>query len=275
MKKILVPVDFSEKAEFATSFASKINDQIDCEVHLLHLVELPENVVDMVSGNSSSIPEKMLYLRRIRDRLLTYISTHFPEDNTIHYSIRVKNPYEGIIEYSNKIKTDLIIMGSKGISNFDEILIGSNTEKVVRTSKAPVLVVKQSVDNFSLKNIVFASNFKDDNKKAFANFLQFAKEFKSNIQFLKINTPNKFQGTAKTIIDIKAFLSDFDLPKHSIHVYSDSSIENGILNFSNEIEADLIALNTHGKSGLSQFFNGSVSKSITKNALKPIITFKI
>ena len=70
MKKILVPVDFSEKSEFATNLAARINKKIDCEIHLLHLVELPKNVVDMVAGSKNSIPEKMLYLRKIRDRLL-------------------------------------------------------------------------------------------------------------------------------------------------------------------------------------------------------------
>ena len=275
MKKLLIPVDFSEKSEFATHLAAKINKKIACEVHLLHLVELPANVVDMVSGSSNSIPERMLYLRKIRDRLLEYIRNHFPEDNSVHYSIRVKNPYEGIIEYSKKINADLIIMGSKGISDFDEILIGSNTEKVVRTSEIPVLVVKKSVEKFKLKNVVFASNFKNDNKEAFKKFLEFAKEFKSKINLLKINTPSKFESSTKTKQEIKEFLSDFDLPKHSIHVYSDTSVQNGVLNFCKETKADLIAITTHGRSGLSQFFNGSVSKSITKNATRPIITFKI
>ena len=275
MKKILIPVDFSEKSEFATNLAAKINKKIDCEVHLLHLVELPANVIDMVSGSSNSIPERMLYLRKIRDRLLEYIRNHFPEDNSVHYSIRVKNPYEGIIEYSKKINADLIIMGSKGISDFDEILIGSNTEKVVRTSEIPVLVVKKSAEKFKVKNVVFASNFKNDNKEAFDKFLSFVKEFKSNVKLLKINTPSKFESSSKTKQEIKEFLADFELPKHSIHVYSDTSIENGILNFCKETKADIVAITTHGRSGLSQFFNGSVSKSITKNAVRPIITFKI
>jgi len=275
MKKILVPVDFSEKSEFATNLAARINKKIDCEIHLLHLVELPKNVVDMVAGSKNSIPEKMLYLRKIRDRLLEFIKNHFPEDNSIHYGIRVKNPFEGILEYSKKISADLIIMGAKGISDFDEILIGSNTEKVVRTSEVPVLVVKKSAEKFKLKSIVFASNFKEENKKMFANFLSFAKEFKSNIKLLKINTPSKFESSANTKQQIEDFLQEFNLPKHSIHVYNDTSVQNGILNFSKEVKADLIAISTHGRSGLSQFFNGSISKSITKNVLRPIITFKI
>jgi nucleotide-binding universal stress UspA family protein len=173
MKKILVPIDFSEKSEFAINLAAKINEKTDCEIHVIHLVELPENVIDMIAGSINSIPERMLYLRKIRSRLLDYIKKSFPDDDTIRYSIRVKNPYQGIIDYSKKINADLIIMGSKGISDFDEIMIGSNTEKVVRTSVIPVLVVKTSITKFNFNTIVYASNFKEDNKQVFQKFLDF------------------------------------------------------------------------------------------------------
>lgn len=275
MRKILVPIDFSKKSEFATKLAAKIHKKIECEIYLLHLVELPTGVIDMASGSRFSIPESMMYLRKLRDRIIEFKQEFFPDDDSIHYVIKVKNPYEGIIDYSKKINADLIVMGSKGLSDFDEILIGSNTEKVVRTSEIPVLVAKKNVDKFKLKNLVFASNFKEENKEVFGKFLTFAKEFKSTINLVKVNTPSKFESSFDTRQRISEFISDFDLPKHSINVYNDTSVQNGILNFSREINADLIALSTHGRSGLSQFFNGSVAHSISKNALRPIITFKI
>ena len=65
------------------------------------------------------------------------------------------------------------------------------------------------------------------------------------------------------------------MPKHSINIYNDTSIEKGILNFSRDINADLIALSTHGRSGLSHLFSASVTKNLSKNALKPMLTIKI
>ncbi|WP_299047333.1 universal stress protein [uncultured Polaribacter sp.] len=74
---------------------------------------------------------------------------------------------------------------------------------------------------------------------------------------------------------IKEFIADFKLSKSKINIYSDVSVEKGILNFSREIKADLITLSTHGRSGLAHLFTGSVTKNLSKNALKPMMTIKV
>ena len=167
-------------------------------------------------------------------------------------------------------------MGSKGHSDFEEILIGSNTEKVVRTSKVPVLVVKKDNEKFRMKNLIFASSFKNEDKKeVFRKFLNFANHFKSEIHLLKVNTPSKFESTYDATQKVKNFIEEFDLPKYSINIYNDVTIQKGILNFSRDIDADLIALSTSGRTGLSHLFSASVTKSLSKKALKPILTIKV
>ena len=275
MKKILIPIDFSTHSKYVCKLASRIIKNTDNEIHLLHMIELPSGIIDMTSGSNFSIPESMLYIRKIRDNLFEYKSNFFPENNNIKHSIRFQNPFEGIQSYSEKIGADLIIMGSKGHSKIEEILVGSNTEKIVRTSKAPVLVVKKNEEDFSPKNIVFASSFKDGKDEALKKLLDFTSEFKSNIHFLKVNTPQKFESTQESTKKINNFIKEYDIPKYSINVYNDSSIEKGILSFANEIKADMIALGTHGRSGISHIFNGSITKHLSKSASQPMLTFKV
>ena len=275
MKKILVPIDFSKQSEYATKMAARIAKKTESAVYLLHMIELPTGTVDMTSRSSFSIPESMLYLRKIKERIIEFKEKFFDEDTEIHHSIRFQKPHEGIKDYADKIDTDLIVMGSKGHSQFEEILIGSNTEKVVRTSTKPVIVVKKDDKKFKIKNIVFASNFKDDTKEVFDTFLDFANQFKSKIHLLKINTPSNFESSKDAKRKIKNFTKEYTLPKHSINIYNDTSVEKGILNFSRDINADVIALTTHGRSGLSHLFSASVTKNLSKNALKPMLTFKI
>lgn len=275
MKKILVPTDFSKPSEYASKLASTIAKNSDSEVHLLHMIEIPTGIIDMGGGSNFSIPESMLYIRKVRDKLINYKQKFFPENNSVKHSIRFQNPYEGIRDYGKKINADLIVMGSKGHTDLEEILIGSNTEKVVRNSEAPVLVTKKDGDNFNPKNLIFASSFKPDKNKAFTRFLDFANNFDSKIHLLKINTPQKFENTQKTKDRIQNFVSKHNLKNYSINVYNDSSVERGILNYSNEINADVIALATHGRSGLSHIFNGSITKHLSKKAIKPMLTFKV
>lgn len=276
MKKILVPIDFSKKSEFASKMAARIAKKSNSTVYLLHMIELPTGIVDMGAGSNFSIPESMLYLRKVKERITEFKESFFHKNTEVHHSIRFQNPYEGIIKYADKIEADIIVMGSKGHSDFEEILIGSNTEKVVRTSKTPVIVVKKDNEKFRMRNLVFASSFKNEDKKeVFRKFLGFANHFKSEIHLLKVNTPSKFENTHDATEKVKNFIKEFDLPKYSINIYNDASIRKGILNFSKDIDADLIALSTHGRSGLSHLFSASVTKTLSKRALKPILTIKV
>ncbi len=275
MSKILVPVDFSQKSEYAVKLAAKIGKKTSCEIYLLHMVELPSGIVDMGAGSNFSIPESMMYLRKVKEKLLDLKSRYFDEDQVARHAIRFQTPYDGIRDYSKKIDADLIIMGSQGISDFEEMIIGSNTEKIVRTSEIPVIVVKTDTNKFKLKDLVYASNFKDDNKESFKKFLGFAKLFKSKIHLLKINTIGKFESSSVTKQRIKDFINGLDIPKSTINVYNDTSVVKGITNFSRDINADLIALSTHGRSGLSSLFNGSITKSVSKNVLRPVITLQL
>jgi nucleotide-binding universal stress UspA family protein len=276
MKKILVPIDFSKKSEFASKMAAKIAKNSDSTVYLLHMIELPSGIIDMGAGSNFSIPESMLYLRKVKEKIVEFKENFFDKNTEVHYSIRFQNPHEGILKYIDKINADIIIMGSKGHSDFEEILIGSNTEKVVRSSKIPVIVVKKDNEKFKMKNLVFASSFKNEDKKeVFRKFLDFANHFKSTIHLLKVNTPSNFESTHDATQKIKDFIKDFKLPKHSINIYNDASIEKGILNFAEDVNANLVALSTHGRSGLSHLFSSSVTKNLSKKAIKPILTIRV
>lgn len=275
MKKILVPIDFSKKSEYASKMAAKIAKKSNSSIYLLHLIEVPTGAVDMGNGSNFSIPEVMLYLRKVKERVLKFKETFFDDTIDVHHSIWFQKPFEGILKYADKINANLIVMGSKGHSEFDEILIGSNTEKVVRRSKRPVIVVKKDDKKFKLKDIVFASSFKKDNHEVFSKFLDFANQFNSKIHLLKVNTPTQFESTQNSTEKIKDFIGAYKMPKHTINIYNDTSIQGGILNFSRDINSDLIALSTHGRSGLSHLFSASVTKKLSKKALKPMLTIKI
>jgi nucleotide-binding universal stress UspA family protein len=275
MKKILVPIDFSKPSEYAARMAAKIAKKTGASITLIHLIELPSGVSDMGYRSRFSIPESMLYLRKTKEKVLEFKKSFFPEDLTVAYFIKLNNPFDGIIKYADKIDADLILMGSKGHSKFEEIMIGSNTEKIVRNSKVPVIVVKRDSKKFSLKNLVFASNFKKENKEVFTKFLNFANAFNSKIHLLRVNTPSQFESTFTTEQKMKNFIKEYNLPKYSLNIYNDTSIEKGIINFSRENKADLIALSTHGRSGISHLFSESVAKTLSKKALKPIFTVKI
>lgn len=276
MKSILVPIDFSIQAQFAAKVATSIARRTNCKIILLHMLELPSGVIDPSSfGNSNNSPTTLLFLKRAYEKFEEFKELPFFDGIEIEDSVQFHKAYDGIISESVNKNVDLIVMGSQGASGLEEILIGSNTEKVVRNSEIPVLVVKKDIDNFKIENIVFASNFKFANRVAFQKILNFTVLFKAKLHLLKINTIHNFETTKDSSDAIRAFINDFDLGDYTLNIYNDVSIEAGILNFSKLIDADIIVLNTHGRRGLSHLFNGSIGEDLANHAKLPVITFKL
>ncbi|KGO91493.1 universal stress protein [Flavobacterium subsaxonicum] len=275
MKKILVPTDFSDHAEYALKVAAQIARDNGGEIFLLHLLDLPTHGNDAV-GNAAEVPEVMFFMRKVHERFDELKNADYLEGLTVSEAVQFDNAFEGIIKTSKLHNIDLVVMGSHGASGFREMFIGSNTEKVVRTSEVPVLVIKKEQGSFNPQNFVFASDFSNEIKKPFAQVVDFANSFKSKLHLLYVNTPNDFKSSHAAEKLIHDFVSGFTLENgYSAHVYNDVNVEKGILHFANSVNADLVGMCTHGRQGLAHFFNGSISEDLVNHAVRPVVTFKI
>jgi nucleotide-binding universal stress UspA family protein len=274
MKTILVPTDFSEHAEYALRVAAQIARKNNSEIILLHMLELPHQAGDAI-GSGHNIPEIMFFKNKAIANLEELMDVDYLDGINVSEIVQFEKAFEGILAVSKKNNVDFIVMGSHGASGFQEMFIGSNTEKVVRHSDVPVLVIKNKTDEFIADNFVFASNFSEEIKKPFKQLVAFAKSFNSHLNLVMINTPNSFRPTHVSEKIMADFVKEFDYDNHSLHIYNDANVEKGVLNFSNKVKADLIGMCTHGRTGFAHFFNGSVSEDLVNHAVRPVITFKI
>ena len=275
MKRILVPTDFSDHAEYALRVAAQIARENNSEIVLLHMLELPHQASDAV-GSGHDIPEIMFFKNKVISNLEELMEVDYLEGITVSEIIQFEKAFEGILAVSKTNNIDFIVMGSHGSGGFQEMFIGSNTEKVVRFSDVPVLVIKNKTDNFKADNFVFASDFSQEIKKPFKQLLEIAGLFNSKLNLVMINTPSSFKPTHIAEKIMNDFIKEFNYPNYSLHIYNDVNVEKGILNFANSVQADLIGMCTHGRrTGFAHFFNGSVSEDLVNHAKLPMVTFKI
>lgn len=274
MKRILVPTDFSEHAEYALRVAAQIAKENNSEIILLHMLELPHQAGDAI-GSGHQIPEIMFYKDKAISNLEELMDVDYLEGINVSEIIQFEKAFDGILAVSKKNNVDLVVMGSHGTSGFQEMFIGSNTEKVVRFSEAPVLVIKNRIDNFKADNFVFASDFSKEIKAPFKQLVEFARIFNSNLNLVMVNTPNSFKASHVAEKIMEDFMQEFNYPNYSLHIYNDVNVEKGILNYANKVNADLIGMCTHGRTGFAHFFNGSISEDLVNHAVRPVITFKI
>ena len=274
MKRILVPTDFSKHAEYALRVAAQIAKKNNSKIYLLHMLELPHQGNDAVSSGSA-IPQIMYFKEMAINKLETLMDADFLEGINVSEIIQFEKAFDGIMEISKKNSVDLIVIGSHGASGYEEMFIGSNAEKVVRSSDVPVLVIKNEIEEFKANKLVFASDFSDEIKKPFAKLVEFATIFNSHLDLVMINTPNSFKSTAVAEKIMSDFLEETNFTNYSTHIYNDVNVEKGILNYSSSVDADLIGMCTHGRTGFSHFFNGSISEDLVNHTVRPVITFKI
>lgn len=273
MKRILVPTDFSIYAENALKVAAQLAKTHNAEILLLHMLELPNQMSDAISSGKS-IPEVMFFIQKAKETFAEIFERPYLDGIEVTEFIQFEKAFDGVLNFTKKNNVDLIVMGSHGASGAEEIFIGSNTEKVVRLSEIPVIVIKKEETAFNPKQIVFASDFTETAKAPFKKIKELANKWEAKINLVTICTPNSFKTTGTTTATMEAFVKEFELTNFAIHIYNESNIEKGVLNFANSIQADLISISTHGRTGLSHFFNGSITEDLVNHTQLPVLTIK-
>lgn len=279
MKKILVPTDFSENARQALDVAVTIAKKTDAEIVLLHVNEqvgaaLP--VSEYYYTYDRSIEEK--YLNMVHENLekmLTEVATSLGADN-IRTAV-IGGPFSTIV--ADIVQTegiDLIVMGTKGASGLKEFFVGSNTEKIVRIAKCPVLTVHDDkITEF--KNVVVPTTLETDQKKLFEGLQEWEAIFGCKFYLLYINNPGAYRGDhdieAREKQLLKATgLKDVEIYKTETFTLNEEQV---IFDFAKERNADLIVMGTHQRRGLSHILLGSLTEDTINHAAIPVLAIPL
>jgi hypothetical protein len=153
------------------------------------------------------------------------------------------------------------------------MIVGSNTEKVVRHAKCPVLTVHEKSDGVNFKNIVYATSM-NNGEKDFAAVVKNAQEmYGATVHLVRINTPTNFRPDTLVKPVMDGFAKKLGLTNYTLNVFNDVSEEEGIIHFADSIKADLIAMATHGRTGFAHVMAGSIAEDVANHARKPVLTY--
>ncbi|RAU81883.1 universal stress protein [Pontibacter arcticus] len=279
MRKILVPTDFSEESKNAYEVALAIARKINAEIVLLHTIEMPYNSTFSTTGENTSDGMEQVYMLHLLENVkrdMNKFKNAFPYEGLhVTEAVDVSRLHSKVNNLVQEQGIDLIVMGSKGASGLQEILIGSNTEKVVRTATCPVLTVKDRQQHFEPREIVVASDFKREIKGAMQRFKSLQEMFGAKLHLVYVNTPSAFENSLNLQQRLVQLAEDHNLQNYSVNIFNDVTEEDGILHFAYNIKADLIMMATHGRTGLSHLLSGSIAEDIVNHTTTPVLTFHL
>ena len=273
--KVLVPVDFSEESINAFRFAVDLTAKSGGEIGLLHIIPLPvlqdsprmpveryrEPLIDELK---SAAHFKFLQLIHEQNRENARISADVLINNRIHRTIA---------KYAKNQNFDTVVMGTRGASGIREWLMGSNTEKVVRTCPVPVIAVKKYSPGSRIRNIVFPNILDTEHQEDLVAKIKVLQNFfEAELHIVWINTP-----VSKPDVDVRQRLNEFAkrymLKDYTISVFNFADEETGILEYTRQINGDLIAMGTRGLKGIAHLLSGSIAEDVVNHVQYPVWTY--
>jgi nucleotide-binding universal stress UspA family protein len=271
MKTILAACDFSTIN--AVKMAARIALKSKSHLHIIHVVELqiPEDSILMPRLNFEEELRKDLVsraktgLKRVAEEYcigVTQITTEVMEG-------KVSNiiPY-----YAENIEAELILIGSNGSNTFITKIVGSNTDKIIRRAPCPVLTIKGDLKT-NVPTIVFPNSLLDGQELLIEEVKKLQTLFNAKLLLLWINTPSNFKNDATSLKRLDEFAKTYNLSNYSLHVYNHEYIEEGILEFTNTIDAELIAMATTPNSSIGRILQGSLAEDIANRSQKYVWTY--
>lgn len=276
MKNLLVPTDFSENCHKASELGIKMAKSYHAEIHFLHLLKTPVDWVKLDKQKEKRFPETVKKIGEAKAALRALEIKAEQEGLVCRTFLEFAGDPVNILKHSGHYDHDFIVTGSSGTRGVVRELLGSNVERLVRTSDVPIIVVKDQDVQYPFKDIVFVSDFLEDNGSAFKEVLSIADKCNAKIHLLRINTASDHNSIALGLDPIKSFLEGFpEVVNYSLNVYNEPEVETGINNFLKHNKGDLIAMCTHGVTGFLSLFSRSIAEGVANHASLPVMTLKI
>ena len=278
MKKILVPCDFSAPARQAYKFAINLATASKGEVIVLY--NIPTPIIYETTFGIQPYPLDPLEIEKLEQNARKAFERmkkahRAPVNMPISFFTLYDEAVRGILKFSTKRKIDLIVMGTHGSSGFEEFMIGSNTEKIVRLSTIPVIALRKAPFFGSIRNIVFPTTLELNQTELVKRIKSLQKFFDAKLHILLINTPGNFKRDQDAKEALQEFIKYYKLENCTANFRNNPTERDGILNFVHEMRADMLAMATHGRQGLAHLFTGSITESVVNHIECPIWTYSL
>lgn len=267
VSRLLVPTDGSEPAIAALEHAASIAVATGATAHVLHVSE--------TSDEDDPVAEQIV---------AEGVSWVEDADATALGESRSGSPSEETLEYAAEIDADLIVLGTHARRGIERLVLGSVTEATVRRAERPVLVVSARSDTdlaYPYQRIVVGVDGSDHSTTALQRAVELASpsgtvHLLSVVDVTPINVEEpirtQFEAAAKSIVsDVEDVARAAGAKTVETEVTTGAPADE-ICSYAADVDADLVAIGTHGRRGVDRLLLGSVAERVLRTAPMPVLT---
>lgn len=277
MKKILCPTDYSDRSLEIYRFASNIALSLPADLILYHAsVKSLGNSDAHYFKDPKDLPANMeIANKKILENWQQLKNSESQSGKRVHYDFVIEEgfPLASIIRFVEKNGIDLVVMHTKADhrNKYEGVYIGSVGAQVVEDVKCPVLLVPPGTVHENISKMVYAIDFETYNEGCIKQALVFAKSFGATLTFFHMGEPD-----SDKVNKLKAdFATEIEGNMVDIHIVEASDFVDGLNNFIQSHETDLLIMERHEKNILEKLFSKSLLKAVEKHAEIPLLIMHV
>jgi nucleotide-binding universal stress UspA family protein len=279
-KRILVPVDFTEKSHRALEIACQMAKKLESEVYIMHVVKAALSVyLDELGNYKSKAPAGQKFLEEVlainESKIRKLINKFDSSGIKMHSKLKVDSNPNEIARLVAEEAFDLTVVGNYEHERFDEVFRRTHPEKIAALAKNPVLIVNNALADFKISKILVPTNLSDDYSSSTQQLIDFAKTFNAEVNFVYINTQANFMTTLQVEKMTTEFKALNGLDKQNVSIFNAKSLKRGILYAADYHESDMIGLFSHHRGNIKNLLVGNITEYLITKSDIPVLTFNL
>jgi nucleotide-binding universal stress UspA family protein len=273
MVNILVPTDFSDLSKIALEFAVKVANKLDGNITLLHVVTIIQPTRASIRLRLESLEEELISCaKEDMDSLIAEMAGKIKTTKNISSKVIQGSSFNTTVKNeAKKLRSGLIIMGTRGANGLRKVVLGSNTTSVIDSSSLPVLVVPELAEFKSFKRLVYATDLKHIDAEIEV-MLPYIKIFESDVEVFHVVTSAKAVAESEAII--KEAVAKVDYKKFKINVVVAKDIDKAVEQHVADNKVDLLTTFTHEYSFYERLFDRSLTRKLAFQSRLPLLAFR-
>jgi nucleotide-binding universal stress UspA family protein len=288
IKRILVPVDYSECSRFACRFAIKISCKLGAEVKLFHtyyspafdLIELAGAVQtqsqlrEEVTTNLEDSEKETIesFIQSLKD----YVKESCLPAVQFSYEITPGVPEDEIIRFSESYVPDLIIMGTKGKGTGVGSIMGSVTASVINRIAYPLLAIPEKytfIGEKNVKNLLYVTDFDESDFLTLKSLINLADQLDLDIQCVHIGDDPKSWDKVKMEGLMEYFRKSYGKTQVSYSFISQKSLLDDLDQLIRDKNINILSLTAHRQNIVDKLFKPNITKKLFYHTSIPLLVF--
>lgn len=278
LNKLVHPTDFSESSAHALEFAALIARTAGSKIMLAHVYTKPY-ITEAYAGGLRAVvdAEEDHKVHHTIQKGIEHLASSeslkgIPLSRRLFHDIPT---HKLVQELGDDADSGLVVIGASGHGSLlHGGVLGTNTERMMRHSHLPVLIVPKTAPLKPFSRILFITDFKMDVGVFFPFVLSLAITFDAEVFVAHINTSASFATTAFAEEQFSQLKAQHPYAKLSLVVHNDEDVVSAVQHLVKNWQIDLLAMPTHGRKGISALFFGSVAEELAASLNVPMLSYK-